>query len=283
VKAEMAAARARRKRRFEFRHRLADGRVRDVEVYSGPIVIGGKALLYSIVHDVTDATKAKADNERLLREKELLLKEVHHRIKNNMEIIASLLALQSQSVGSAEAAEALTEARGRVLGMMELYDRLYRSPDFRTVNAREYFESLMREIGENYAAGRSIEVRTEVEDIMLDARVLVPLGIVVNELVSNAFKYAFPERRQGSVRLAASELPSGEIELSIHDDGVGIADGEDRHPESGFGLVLVDALAQQIGAQISTRVEGGTLHRIIFPKDGAASSDESRRDVLDYT
>jgi PAS domain S-box-containing protein len=266
---EMAAARARRKRRFDFRHRLADGSIRDVEVYSGPIVIGGRTLLYSIVHDMTEATKAKADNERLLKEKELLLQEVHHRIKNNMEMIASLLSLQSQSVASEEASEALTEARGRVLGMMELYDRLYRSPDFRTVNAREYFESLMREIGANYAAGRPIAIETEVEDMMLDARVLVPLGIVVNELISNAFKYAFPAHRPGAVRLAASRLPSGEIELSIRDDGIGIGEGADRKPSSGFGLVLVEALAAQIGARISTCAEGGTLHRIVFPEGGA--------------
>lgn len=263
VEAEMRAAAELKRNHFEFRHRMANGGTRDVEVYSGPISVEGKSLLYSIVHDITEARRAKTEIERLLAEKELLLKEVHHRVKNNMVAIDGLLALQEDSLPDGAARSALEDARSRILGMMGIYDKLYRSADFRSVNAREYFESLMSEIKDNFGRRRPIAFDTRVEDMSLDARTLVPLAIIVNELVINSLKYAFPDGRKGVVSLSASRREDGAVVVGIGDDGIGIGNGAGR-AETGFGLALVKSLAKQLGASIEARSEGGTVYSLAF-------------------
>ncbi len=261
VEAEIRMAAEARRSRFEFRHRRADGSVRDVEVYSGSITIAGESLLYSIVHDVTEARRARAENERLLEEKELLLKEVHHRIKNNMVAIDGLLALQADSLSDGEAKSAIEEARSRLLGMMGIYDKLYRSADYRTINAREYFTGLMDEIRESYGQGRPIEFETKVQDISMDARILVPLAIIVNELVINSLKYAFPRGAGGRVSLSISRAEDGTVSASVRDDGIGQVPAEDSR---GFGLVLVKALAAQLRASVESGTGRGTSIELVF-------------------
>jgi two-component sensor histidine kinase len=259
----MRAAAELKRNHFDFKHRIADGSIRDVEVYSGPISLKGKSLLYSIIHDVTRAKQIQAENERLLKEKELLLKEVHHRIKNNMVTIDSLLALQSDTLKDETARAAIDEARSRIRGMMGIYDKLYRSEDFRTLSTREYFETLMNEIKHNFGKGRPIEFETRVEDIRLDSRTLVPLAIIINELVINSLKYAFPKGRSGRISLSMKKTDGGAVLISVGDDGIGrgaaAPDGE-----GGFGLVLVSAFAHQIGAKIESSAEGGTRYRLTF-------------------
>jgi two-component system, sensor histidine kinase PdtaS len=263
IEASMRAAAESKRNRYEFRHRTADGGLRDVEVYTGPISVGGKSLLYSIVHDITEAKRAKAEIEKLLAEKELLLKEVHHRIKNNMVAIDGLLALREQTIPDEAARSALEDARSKVLGMMAIYDRLYRSSDFRSVNAREYFESLMREIESNFGRGRPVAFETRVEDMTLDARVLVPLAIIVNELVINSLKHAFPGGRKGAVTLSAARSEDGTVTVVVGDDGVGM--GRPRGAAgSGFGRALVASLAKQLGAAMEFGPGAGTSLRLTF-------------------
>ena len=263
IKKEMAAACDLKRNYFLFRHRLANGGLRDVEVYSGPIVLKGKRLLYSVVHDVTEARKTQEENTRLLAEKELILKEVHHRIKNNMEMIASLLSLQAASMDDGPASLALTDARSRVVGMMEIYDGLYRAPDFHTVNAKEYFEELFRDMRSSYGAGRPIALEARIEDIMLDSRLLIPLGIIVNELVTDALKYAFPDGRSGRIGFSMEKGGDGRIEARVEDDGIGFGSPQSGS-KSGFGLILVDALAKQIDAVIDRKTDSGTCYKLTF-------------------
>jgi PAS domain S-box-containing protein len=263
VRAEMRAAAELKRNHFNFKHKIADGSIRDVEVYSGPISVGGKNLLYSIIHDVTDARRTQLENERLLKEKELLLKEVHHRIKNNMVTIDSLLALQSDTLADETACSAINEARSRILGMMGLYDKLYRSQDFRTVNIREYFESLMNEIRNNFGKDRPIEFKAHVEDIRLDTRILVPLAIIINELVINSLKYAFPEGRPGIISLSIKTSGDGAVSVSVGDNGIGRREGGSKG-QGGFGLALVSAFATQLGAKMESETEVGTRYRFTF-------------------
>lgn len=263
VESAMRAAAQLKRNRYEFRHRMADGGLRDVEVYTGPISVGGKSLLYSIIHDISEAKRAKAEIERLLAEKELLLKEVHHRIKNNMVAIDALLALQEETIADEAARSALEDARSRVLGMMGIYDRLFRSADFRSVNAREYFESLMREIESNFGRSRPIAFETRVEDMTLDDRALVPLAIIVNELVINSLKHAFPGGKRGTVTLSAARAADGTVAFVIGDDGVG-AGGPRVFPEGGFGRALVASLAKQLGATMEYGSGIGTSLRLTF-------------------
>jgi PAS domain S-box-containing protein len=271
IKQEMRLAVEHHRNYFNFRHRLADGRVRDVEVHSGPITFEGRTQLYSIVHDVTEAKKAEEHNaillreeSRLLAEKELLLKEVHHRIKNNMQMIEALLSLQEQSLEDEAAKTALMDARSRVLGMMEIYDKLYRSADFSTVDARDYFEGLMAGINSTYGAGRPIRLDFAIEELMLNTQTLVPLAIIVNELAVNAFKYAFPDGRPGTITLGLARLDNGRVELRLRDDGIGSSSCPEGATRGGFGLILVESLAAQIGAELERRDDSGTEYRIVF-------------------
>lgn len=208
---------------------------------------------------------AKAEIQKLLDEKDLLLHEVHHRNKNNMNVISSLLSLQASSMTDSAAAEALNVARSRVRSMMIMYDKLYRSGgDFRTVSSAGYFSDLVDDIASTYAESSSVSVEKRIEDVPLESKVVFPVGIVINELITNAFKYAFPGGREG--RVVVSFTKSGESAvLRIEDDGVGLPDRAISGESPGFGLNLVRAMTTQIGGSLDLRGGIGTGVTVSFP------------------
>jgi len=208
---------------------------------------------------------AKAEIQKLLEEKDLLLHEVHHRNKNNMNVISSLLSLQASSMTDPAASEALNVARSRVRSMMIMYDKLYRSGgDYRTVSSAGYFSDLIDDIAATYAASSSVTVEKRIEDIPLESKVVFPVGIVVNELITNAFKYAFPDGREGHVFVSFAKNGEAAL-LRIEDDGVGLPDGAIAGESSGFGLNLVRAMTTQIGGSLDLRGGTGTGVSLSFP------------------
>ncbi len=237
--------------------------------------IGGKDVWFlanitpldegSIVWVARDISKRKAAElkaDRLLEEKELLLREVHHRIKNNMATIASILNLQASMMGESGASVALLEARSRVHGMMELYQRLYGSGDFHSVDAAGYLRSLLEEIEETFVFHHPIHMESKLEEIRIDAKILFPLGIIVNELVINSIKYAFPPgHAEGRISLVLGRESDTRIFLSIADNGIGMDPAIDPETSKGFGLTLVSTLAKQLGARWEVSREGGTIYR----------------------
>lgn len=206
---------------------------------------------------------AKADG--LLAEKELILKEVHHRIKNNMNTIGSLLSLQASALPEPAAVAALTDAGNRIRSMSLLYDRLYRSIDYSELSVKDYLSTLADEIVSNFPNRGIVKLEKQLQDFSLDARRLQPLGIIVNELITNTMKHAFRGRPSGVITIAATR-DGGRIVVSIQDDGVGIAEplAPDRH--AGFGLQLVNALAAQLGGTIRTEADHGTRIVLDFPE-----------------
>ncbi|HAE21196.1 MAG TPA: hypothetical protein DCG47_02585 [Spirochaetaceae bacterium] len=203
-----------------------------------------------IIKDVTARKEIEGDLGKLLEEKKLLLKEVHHRIKNNMNIIASLLSLQAVKMEDGPAGAALEEARSRVLSMMLIYDKLYRSEDFRLVSSSEYLSALITEIGEQFRSSADIQLKHELEDFPLDSAQLFPLGIILNELVTNAYKYAFEGKQSGTIRIALVRHESKAC-LSVQDDGKGLPASLDLRDSPGFGFVLVRGLVEQLGGRLS--------------------------------
>jgi len=223
----------------------------------------GKKLLV-IVTDITERKIADDKIQALLDEKKLLLQEVHHRIKNNMNISISLLSLQEDQIQSIEAKEALVNARGRMLSMMVIYDKLYRSGDFRSISAAGYFTQLMEALTAQFDTSR-IRFEHRFDEITLDSSVLSPLGIILNELLTNAHKYAFPGGRTGTVTVNLSGGSDGTATLVVSDNGAGLPESFDLHGQKGFGLVLVTGLAAQIGGAVTMDKTGGTAFTVSFP------------------
>jgi len=223
----------------------------------------GKTLLV-IVTDITERKLADDKIEALLEEKKLLLREVHHRIKNNLNVATSLLTIQADRIENPEGKAALENARGRMMSMMLIYDRLYRSGDFRHISAAEYISQLLDALSEQFASPL-IRVERQLEDFLMDSNTLSPLGIILNELITNAYKYAFPSGRSGTISVRLSLKANGMAELMIADDGRGLPESFDENNSKGFGLFLIRALVDQIEGTLSLVRDKGTGFVILFP------------------
>lgn len=206
--------------------------------------------LIAFAADVTERVRAETELGRLLAEKELVLCEVHHRIKNNMKTLESLLNLQAASLGENSAGEALDDAAGRLRSMMLLYEKLYRASEFGSLSLASYLPELVEEIVDNFPQGDRVRVDCRIEELSLDAKRISTLGMIVNELVTNSMKYAFRGRELGLVRVCADGAPGGRLRLSVRDDGPGFPEDLDLRSGSSFGLSLVRLLAEQLGGEV---------------------------------
>lgn len=214
--------------------------------------------------DITERKNAEYKINKLLKEKELLLKEVHHRIKNNMHTIASLLYLQADSLDDASAATALTDAYNRVQSMMLIYEKLYKSSDFREISAETYLTELIDGIASTINTSANIEIKKSIEDCSVNTALLFPVGIIINELMTNSFKYAFPENKKGTVKI--SLVRSGNtITINFTDDGVGIPGSVVNLESKGFGINLVKILAEQLDGKLEVSSNNGAEFSITFP------------------
>lgn len=238
---------------------------------------GETAGLICVILDITDQkayeekiTNLLNEKDFLLREKELLLKEVHHRIKNNMSTIASLLQLQCDTISDPAGIEALNDARSRVMSMMIIYDKLYRSADFRNIEVRGYFINLIHEIFSTFPGRKHVSVDYEIDDFILDSKILFPLGIIINELLTNCMKHAFPDGRNGKINISIKNgegSDEGFVTASVSDDGIGIPENISLNKTQSFGLNLINLLASQIGGSIIINRNDETRFVIRFSKD----------------
>ena len=239
--------------RFETRHRRKDGSVIEFEVSSRTLPNEGERLV-SFFRDITLQKRADKEIRDLLAEKELILKEVHHRIKNNMNTMMSVLLLQADMLEDPAAIKALRESENRLRCMGVLYDKLYRSENYVEISVKDYLSTLVREIVRGFPNRALIKIEGELEDFALGANLASGLGIIVNELVANSIKYAFLGRSEGTIRVSAARKGTKAI-FTIGDDGTGIPESIDFENSSGFGLMLVRALATQRNGSI--RLERG--------------------------
>lgn len=221
-------------------------------------------LLIALV-DITQQKKAEAYSRTLLEEKQVLLREVHHRIKNNMNIINAFLSLQASMCSSPEAVSALEEASSRVIGMMLIYDKLYRSEAFSSLSARAYLADLLDAIVAQFSSS-TICVEHDIEEIMLASTILFPLGIIINELVTNAFKYAFPGGMDGCIKIRLERSLENRIVCTVSDTGIGLKPMAGKKVEGGFGFTLIDALVDQLGGKMNRSSGSGSTEFVIeFP------------------
>jgi PAS domain S-box-containing protein len=218
----------------------------------------GNLISYDgIIVDITERKLAEDKIIKLLQEKELILKEVHHRIKNNMNTINSLLSLQTSTLKEPKAVKALEDAESRVQSMMVLYDKLYQSSSFTDVSVREYIPSLVKQIINNFPNSDSIKIELKLDDVIFSTRVLQPLGIIINELITNIMKYAFIGKNEGLIKVSIS-LEGEKVKLVIQDNGNGMPESIDFNHSTGFGLMLVETLTKQLDGNIRIDRENGT-------------------------
>jgi two-component sensor histidine kinase len=220
------------------------------------IVMNITCMIYS-----ARANSTRRRNFRQLLEKEILLREVHHRIKNNIASITGYLALGYQTVSNPEAQSALKVAMGRVNIMGLLYDNLLISDDYRDISVKQYADHLIDSIMELYDYGKHISVSRNIDDFNLSSRLLFPLGIIINELFTNSMKYAFTGRDSGTIDFSLS-LRDSMITLVVRDNGTGLNKSPDSRASSGFGITLVKMLVEHMEGSLVTETSGGTRWEI---------------------
>ena len=217
-----------------------------------------------IVTDITERKKAEGRIHKLLEEKELILQETHHRMKNHMNTMGSILSLHAQTVEDPKAVRALEDARSRMESMAVLYEMLYRHEAPQALSLGRYLPELIRSVVAPFPLGHAIRVETAIDEVMLSPKALSALGLVVNELVSNAMKYAFAGRSRGVLRVTAKHR-DGRVRLAVEDDGPGLPSTVDLDRPSGFGLRLVTLLANQLGWTLAVRSGEGACISLDFP------------------
>jgi two-component sensor histidine kinase len=210
------------------------------------------------------------------REKEVLLQEIHHRVKNNLQIITSLLRMQSRAVQDPACSEALRECQNRVASMALIHDKLYRARDLARVSFGEYVRDLTNNILTSYALpARSVRVRFDIDDLSLSLDYAVPCGLILNELMSNCLKHAFPVGHSGTVYIGFHAEGEEELCLVVRDDGVGVPADVDLGRTSSLGWRLIRALVEQLGGVVQCQTAGGTSVEIRFARQNAPPDQAS--------
>jgi len=255
--------------RRQMRQLRKDGAVVEVSLSLRPIRDSRSGIIgvVAVARDITDGKIA----ERLkasLREKELLLKEVHHRVKNNLQVISSLLNLQARHVVDPRALELFKESQNRVRSIALFHEKLYQAKDLGHVEAFEYLNTLIANLLAAYGA-KPTAVSLEVErEILLGVDVAIPLGLVLNELISNALKHAFPDGRRGQIRVQLGRCDQDRYRLVVSDDGVGFPADLDFRNAPSLGLQLVCTLVDQLAGTIELIGAPGTTFNVTFDAIG---------------
>ena len=218
--------------------------------------------------EIAERKRAEETISASLQEKEILLNEVHHRVKNNLQIISSLLYLQSRKISDQETLDLFRESQNRVKSMALIHEKLYQSENLANINISEYIRSLTNYLFHAYQArGCGIELIADIEEVLLDIEQAIPCGLIINELVSNSLKYAFPEERGGRIEIslfAGRTNGSATVTMMVRDDGIGISEGIDYLKTSSLGLQLVTSLTKQLNGSIELNRENGTAFKIVF-------------------
>jgi two-component sensor histidine kinase len=225
--------------------------------------------LIGISKVVRDITQRKAFEKQLkvsLHEKEILLREIHHRVKNNLQIISSLLNLQVATESSDTVRKGLIDNQSRIRSMALVHELLYLSPDLGRINFTEYLRTLTARLLGTYSVGpERIELAVEGEPVLLDIDTAIPCGLIVNELVANAIGHAFPRPRTGRITVTIL-MRSGELlSIEVRDDGIGIPADVTLESAGTFGLRIAQTLTRQLAGTIRIERDHGTVVHLEFP------------------
>jgi PAS domain S-box-containing protein len=222
-----------------------------------------------ILRDITQRKIADESIRASLREKEVLLKEIHHRVKNNLQVVTSLLGLQSRTIQDDALRKMFQESQNRVHSMALIHESLYQSANLSEIDFPAYIDQLADHLFRSYGVNSNrVQLTASIDELRLTMDTAVPCGLIINELVSNALKYAFPDGRSGRIQIEMREDESHLIRLAVIDDGVGFPDGIEKASTKSLGLRLVRTLADQLGATVEMISDAGARVVLTFQAGG---------------
>jgi PAS domain S-box-containing protein len=228
------------------------------------VLIGDQKYQSVRVRDITEEKKAKALIQSSLHEKEILLSEIHHRVKNNMAVISGLLGLQSSYVDDSQLQMLFEESRNRIHSMALIHDKLYQHETFARIDFNAYCNDLLTYISSSYnASSTKVSYKVSCKDIFIDIKNAVPCGLILNELISNAYKHAFKERETGEITIVCTKM-GGKLTMMVSDNGIGFEPGNTLQNPVSLGLTLITALVDQVGGDIKITNKNGTTFYISF-------------------
>ncbi len=249
-----------------YRLQMSDGRIRWVQTYGTTEYAddGTPLRIIGTVQDITERKRTEQQIAESLREKEMLLREIHHRVKNNLQIISSLLHFHSNKVGGAEAKAVFLDGQDRLRSMILVHDKLYRSENFSSIDFADYVRSLAGELERsNHTHSRNIDLTINVEKISLPVEIAPPCGMILSELLTNIFKYAFPDGRPGKVLIRAATA-GDRLVMTVQDNGIGFHENGGGSPGR-FGLQMVRGLAEQLEGTVQIESKNGTIVTLDIP------------------
>lgn len=257
-----------------------EGKPFPVEVSSQVLLMDGNRCVLSVVRDLSERKQALERIKRELKEKEILLKEIHHRVKNNLNIVSSLLSLQADQIETKqEAKDALLSSRNRVFSMALVHERLYQSKTLAHIEMEYYIKSLVEDLVKLYMKNLTLDVDIDIDDITMDITRAVPCGLIINELVTNALIHAFTDLHTGTLAISLKR-GSGErnehYALVVRDSGKGLPKGFLQEEKKSLGFQLVTVLAEQLGGTIAFDGSGGTEVILTFPAPPRSPGKQAR-------
>jgi PAS domain S-box-containing protein len=249
---------------FETTHQKKNGEAFPVEIFSSLITYQGKGAILSVARDITERKWAEKEIKKQLTEKEYLLKAIHHRTKNNIALIASLISLHMKSISNPEAYSILQDTIGRVDCMNVLYDTLLTADNYDNLSVKTYCEKIINSVLAIFPDSPKIKVLRNIDDFIVEQKILFPLGVIIEELLTNIFKYAFPKPQYSLIRFSLKK--SGKkVVLMLQDNGVGFPENFDFENSDSFGLTIIKMLSKQLNGDFTIENNSGTKCVLSFP------------------
>lgn len=220
-----------------------------------------------IARDITEIKETQIKLEQALKDKDMLMKEIYHRVKNNLMVISSLLNLQSRYIKDEEAKGIFKESQNRAHSMAIIHERLYRSSDLKRINFGDYIRTLANDLYQTYVPDPArVDLQVNVDEIMMDINTSIPLGLIINELLSNSMKHGFPGDTEGEIIIDFHKVDNDFV-LQVRDTGIGIPEDMDIYNTGSLGMQLVTSLTQQISGELELKRSPDTCFRITFPEE----------------
>ena len=256
-------------------HKKKDGTVFPTEISASIFEYQGREVRIGAVRDITERKHAEEQIKTSLREKEILLREIHHRVKNNFEIISSLLDMSSMRTDSQETQNLLLNARSRIHSMSLIHSQLYQTDRFDRIDMDRHISELSHHLLCVYGSGKKIDLILTPSKVYLSVSQAIPCALVLNELISNVFKHAFREKKQGTVRISISTPDPTTVLIQVIDDGDGIPEGLDIHSQTGLGLKMARHLVSgQLKGEMRVKNDSGTEISIQFKRSNDGEKHE---------